>query len=115
MSIHTIHNGRKTPHAVVNNIYGGKSVEKIWAECFDDGDENAKTIHKHITKSNCYVKAKHQNTPDDEFRDSDIRKMHTAVWNQKSANFKKYGMFKTNYEIKQYMNTPSLDKFLCGD
>ena len=111
----TIHTGRKTPHAVADNIYGGKSVDVIWAECFDNDDENAKTIHKYISKSNCYVKAKCQETPDDKFRETDVRKVHTAVWNQKSANQKKYGVFKTNYEIKEQVERASLDNVLVDN
>ena len=108
----TKHTGRKTPHAMADNVYGGKSVDKVWAFCFKQGDPDAELIKKYIPKSNCYTKPGTQNLPDDKFKSTDIRKWHTSVWNQKSANYAKFGMFKTNYEIREFFERASLSEHL---
>lgn len=112
MVFDTEHNGRKTPHAVVDNIYGGKSVDMVWAWCFENDDPEAKLIKKHIPKSKCYTNPGTQDLPDDKFKTTDIRKWHTAVWNQKSANHKQWGVFKTNYEINDILKQATLVNFM---
>lgn len=99
--LHTEHSGRKTPHAVTDNLYGGKSIDTVWAWCFENDNPDGRLVRKHISKSNCYVAENNQDLEDYKFKDSDIRKWHTAVWNQKSMNLEKHGFFKTNYEIKR--------------
>lgn len=108
----TDHSGRKTPHAITDNLFGGKSVDMVWAWCFEHNDPDGKLIKKYIPKSKCYVKPNTQEIPDDEFKATNLRKWHTAVWNQKSANYKKFGFFKSNYEIKELLSRASFETFL---
>ena len=108
----TEHTGRKTPHAIADNIYGGKSVDMVWAWCFKHDDPDGMLIKKYIPKSKCYTNAGTQDLPDDKFKATDIRKWHTLVWNQKSSNHKKLGVFKTNYEIREILDRASLTNFL---
>ena len=99
--MHTEHNGRKTPHAKTANLFGGVSVDTKWVWDFEDDNINSRCIKKHIAKSNVYVEPNRQDLPDDKFKEEDMRNYSTRVWNQKASNLKKFGYFKTNYEIQR--------------
>lgn len=110
--MYTEHTGRKTPHAKTSNLFGGISIDTKWIWDFENDDPNGRLIKKHIAKSNAYVKAGKQDLSDDKFKEEDIRNYHTRVWNQKSANLKKFGYFKTNYEIEEMRESATLVNFI---
>ena len=91
---------RKTPHAKVNTIFGTIGTDLVNAWCFEHNNIEDKLVKRWISKAQCYVKANNQDLPDYLFTSNDIRKYHIDVWNQKALNYKKYGKFLTNYELK---------------
>ena len=101
---------KKTPHAVCNTIHGTIGVDLVHAWCFEHGDVNDRLLKKWIPKAQCYVKAGLQDLPDYLFKNSDIRKHHVDVWNEKAKNYKRCGKFKTNYEIKEYIEEKQLEQ-----
>ena len=101
---------KKTPHAVCNTIYGTTGVDLVHAWCFENGNIDDRLVKRWIPKAQCYVKAGLQDLPDYLFKDSDVRKCHVDVWNEKSKNHKKYGKFLTNFELQQFIKEQEANK-----
>ena len=97
----TVITSRKTPHSVVNTLYG-LGVDQVYAWCFENGNPEDKLVKKLIPKSHCYVAENTQDIPDYAFRPEDLRKYHVDVWNQKCKNHKKSGKFLTDYELNEF-------------
>lgn len=93
---------RKTPHAIVNTVFGTAGVDMVYAWCFENNNIEDKLVKKLIPKSQCYVNANLQDQPDYMFKDSDMRKYHVDVWNEKAKNYDRYNKFLTNYELTMY-------------
>lgn len=98
----TIITNRKTPHAVINTVYGS-GIDLVYAWCFENDNPEDKLIQKWIPKTHCYVRENLQDLPDYMFRSEDVRKFHVDVWNEKCKNHKNNGKFLTNYEYNQYL------------
>jgi hypothetical protein len=81
----------------------------VYAWCFESGDVEDKIIKKWIPKSQCYVKSGLQDLPDYAFTCSDIRKFHVDVWNEKAKNYKRYGKFRTNYQLRLIQEQSTLE------
>ena len=100
--MNTVITNRKTPHAVVNTVFGTTGTDMVYAWCFENGNTEDKLVKKLIPKSQCYVAANLQDLPDYMFKEGDIRKYHVDVWNQKAKNHKNTGKFLTDYELNEY-------------
>jgi hypothetical protein len=107
--MHTVITYRKTPHATVNTIYGTTGTDMVNAWCFENGNIDDKLVKKWIPKSQCYVKENLQDLPDYAFTSSDIRKFHVDVWNEKAKNYKRYGKFRTNYQLRLIQEQSTLE------
>jgi hypothetical protein len=101
--MNTVIRNRKTPHAVVNTVFGTSGTDMVEAWCFEFGKPDDRTLKRWIPKSNCYVEKGLQDLPDYAFKDGDIRKYHVDVWNAKSTNLRRVGKFLTNWEYDEYL------------
>lgn len=101
--MNTVISWRKTPHVVKKDIFGDKFIATIRAQCFEFGNKEDRVVYKVIPLCQCYVKPGRQHIPDYELTIDDVRPYHVDVWNAKSTNMKKHGMFLTDYEIDAYV------------
>jgi hypothetical protein len=102
--MNTVITSRKTPHAVKKDLFGERFVATIDARCFNRGNVNDQVVIKRIPIAQCYVNEGCQDIPDNELTVNDVRPYHVDVWNAKAKNLKKFGIFKTNWEINEYLN-----------
>ena len=102
--MNTVITSRKTPHAVKKDLFGERFIATIEAHCFETGKVDASVILKRIPIAQCYVKEGCQGIADYDLTTNDVRPYHVDVWNAKAKNLKKFGVFKTNWEINQRMH-----------
>lgn len=105
---------RKTPHAKVlgRTVYDldvkTRTKYKRVLDLLDIEDINSPTVIRYVPISRIYVRSGNQNIPDDDFKNTDLRNCTTELWNARSAGFRKYGKFMTNWEFKNFSNRATL-------
>lgn len=92
---------RKTPHSVIETLFG-IGVDMVEAWCFVDGDSDNPLVKRWIPKAQCYVSPNTQDKPDYDFTDGDMRKYSVDVWNAKCLNRRRFGAWKTNFELQEH-------------
>ncbi len=65
------------------------------------GDVDSKTVKRYLPYAQIYTAPGNQETLDYLIDDKSLRNMSCDMFNAKAKNLKKYGMFKTNYEVIQ--------------
>ena len=101
---------RKTPHAKRkrNTLWGEESyieTRPAWAFA-EHGNYNSEVIWKNVPLSNCFVKEKKQEVPDDELRPMDMRSCTVDVYTARQQNMENGLGWKTNWEILQDLLHP---------
>lgn len=105
---------KKTPHSksTDTDVYGNMIIKKKLVWCFENDNHNARLVKRWVYLSEIYVKEYKQGEYDNDMTRDDMRNYHVDVWSQKVKNYKMFGLFKTNYELKELQNRSTIDIFL---
>jgi hypothetical protein len=111
---------RKVPltNIKVSTLEGEETfLQEKLVDAFEiDKDYSSRVVKKILPICQIYVKKGCQDIADYKLRPEHVRNCSCDVWNARSTNLKKYGTFKTDWEISEEIRieseTISLENFL---